>query len=284
MEKNVYFFKVSSLIAILFACVLPMVKSYGSMNSFKMKTEKYTNKDTYASLYFKGMYIGANLGLELSKIEIKSALTVSIPGGTNVIVSSDPNINSPSFVGKIFIGYSMLFKHRYYLGFEGRAGYENIKGTNNITYREQNSDFLLQRIEKASLNYNFSILVKPGVLVVSNTLIYADIGATIAKLLFQKNARYSQNLGAVVSANTSTQQNKYNFGLLIGLGLERYLTKSLSANLEYNFIYFGNIINNNSVSTGISGAVAGSILTAKTNHVNVQMNTFTIGLTYHFLC
>jgi len=127
----------------------------------------------------------------------------------------------------------------------------------------------------------------PGFVFNKTTLFYGKIGPAWGDFSTRANVDYSQEpfSGATLAGNTSAHDSGYESGLLLGLGLEHYISNKLSLKLEYTHINYGSVSTGSStpgaVTTNNTAITAGGSV-SESSSVDSESNQVLLGLAYHF--
>ena len=240
---------------------------------------------------FDGFYVGAGVGGSQGDFDIKQSIDISptINGAPVLRIVGDNNgdFTDSSLLGNLNIGYGHVFKQKFFLGLEADANFQSLEGNSKRNIQELGSAFTLQANSKADLHTALSLTLDPGFVFNKTTLLYGKIGPAWGDFSTRSSVDYSQEpfTGATLAGNTSAHDSGYESGLLLGLGLEHYVSSKLSLKLEYTHINYGGISTGNSepgaVTTSSTSITAGGSV-VETSSVDAQSNQVLFGLAYHF--
>ncbi|MFN7095966.1 MAG: outer membrane protein [Gammaproteobacteria bacterium] len=240
---------------------------------------------------FDGFYAGADVGMSQAQFDKNQMVTLSATVGSTPIfeipITNKKELSDNSFNGNIDIGFSKVFSQHFYLGLEANADFQNLQASNNPGLTEAVSSFQITSPTTVNLRNEFALTLNPGFVFNKNTLLYGKIGPAWGRFSVDGSAQYNQNLGGLTASAVSSfeDDNFYDCGLRLGVGVEHYLTANLSLKLEYVNTNYGNI-HSGSPATGIITTVpAGSGLEgtlSDSDKVSARNNSILLGLNYRF--
>lgn len=240
---------------------------------------------------FDGFYAGAGLGGSESNFDMKQTFNLNpAVGGSqifNITGTNNSDATDNSWLGNINIGYGHVFNQKFFLGVEADANFQNLETDVNRSIQESQSVLSIQAKSRTKLHNALSLTLDPGFVFHQNTLFYGKIGPAWGDFSTKSSVAYSQtiNPGTTLTANPSASDSGYESGLLLGLGMEHYVSKALSLKLEYTHINYGGIDTGNSAPEPITVNTAGvpvSGALTETTSLDASTNQVLLGLTYHF--
>jgi hypothetical protein len=228
------------------------------------------------------------------------------------ILEADPqqltNVQEGSFytnsaVGAFSIGYGRTVRNSIYLGGElsyniGNRRYNLVDSTyyaNYLTSRinrniNSNSQALTTNTQ-TQLNFNeCDIDFKPGILVGQATLLYGRIGGAFNRMHVKSTSTLTTTDTLTIRNIPLPTQSQVNYSglsniaaLRVGIGAERFITKRLSAKLDYTYTWHGSNSSNGvaDVFNTFSGAKTDGALTSST-YAKMATQAFMVGITYYF--
>lgn len=241
---------------------------------------------------FDGFYFGGGIGGSQSAVDVKQNIevngilfnTISI---FDIAKNNDVNSTDNSFLGGLNLGFGHVFSQRWYLGIEGDVLWQNL--ATDVVAPTQQPDGSISIIEKTKvdLSNQFSAALVPGIVFNTNTLLYAKVGAAWGNFDVKNSVSYSQVIQPTVTLSSSNRvsDSGYESGLLLGLGMEHYLSQNISIKLEYTHVNYGSIHDNDPITSAINNTdpnnvpITGSI--SDSAKVSASTNSVMFGLTYH---
>ena len=239
---------------------------------------------------FDGFYAGADIGM--SQAQFNKDQTVSLKAMIEdtpifqIPITNKKKLSDNAANGNLDIGFSKVFKQHFYLGLEANADFQNLQVTNNPDVTESVSGFQLNMPTTVNLKNEFAVTLNPGFVFNNNTLIYGKIGPAWGRFNIDGDATYNQNLGVPASASANVEDDdSYDCGLRLGLGIEHYLNDNLSLKLEYINTNYGTVqsddpttgvITTNPPDSGLTGTLSNS------DKISARNNTILFGLNYRF--
>lgn len=199
--------------------------------------------------YFRGIYLGANLGYDyISKSDIKKSLDAIPTIGKELQ-------NAGNLSGTI--GYGYIFNKNIYLGIEADVGYRfNSKGS--TTWFSEDIQSNITATFTAPLS--FGITFKGGYLLCPKTLVYGLIGYTA----LNTNSKIS-----VPEFNLNGNASAVLNGFKIGAGIERILIDSNDFNVSGNLeIFYKRYVSVSSVKSSGDLSEAASIAIKDLKNLN----------------
>jgi len=271
-----FYFSFATLILIFFAQFLILGSVAAAINNDLTRPLK-------SEVRFSGFYLGANIGKQVTLTNLNSSLNVIVPGTVNVTLPIDSNENDPSLLLGVSLGYATLLHDLFYIGIEGRFDSEDLSPTEGVIIRDPVGQTKFDANTELSLNWNYILFLKPGFLLSSHTLLYGMLGISLALFTINTTAEYFQNVGfGLHSGNISNIKRVDKLGIVLGIGVEQYLSKSFSVKLEGDYLHYGTVVKNESFTKPVTGIIANSTITMTNNFVDVDMYKILIGVIYHF--
>lgn len=246
---------------------------------------------------FNGFYVGANLGLITSDVNIQHTVasntgavpTIPPPNVFQIqFADGDPNrFTDTACLGALKLGYSQLFRPNWLLGIEGRVSLNYLSSPDwHAIYN--NPDQLLNKETTVELKQQYALLGRIGFLLADNIQGYGLIGPQWGQFRIHSNSSLhdNENNGQLLfDSSNSSEQSGYNCGLLLGLGIEYWLGCNFTLGLEYNYTSYGNLDYPDSVTSQVTlegfGVLPNS---AYTDYHQIYMNTnaFLLKIAYYF--
>ncbi len=240
---------------------------------------------------FDGFYFGGGLGGSQSNVDVNQNLETkpSVDGTPlfDVVQSNKTNLTDNSFLGNLNLGFGHVFSQRWYLGIEGDAVWQNLEVNASPSTQERVGQLSFTQNTKVELNNQFNVALVPGIVLHENTLLYGKIGAAWGNFDIKNSANYSQVIqpGSTLSSSNGFSDSGYENGLLLGLGIEHYLTKNLSIKLEYTHVNYGTLHDNSPVTSGINNPIPDLATVtgfmADSAGVSASTNSVMLGVAYH---
>ena len=242
---------------------------------------------------FDGFYFGGGLGSSQSRVNVNQSLEINavLFNTTNIfdiVKNNKETLTDTSFLGDLNLGFGHVFAQRWYLGIEGNAVWQDLE--TDAAQPLQQPDGSLNIIEKTTvkLSNQFNIALVPGIVFDKNTLLYGKVGVAWGNFDVKNSANYDQTIQAPItlSSSNSFSDSGYENGLLLGLGIEHYLTQNLSMKLEYTHANYGTIHDSAPMTSAINNADPANIPITGTvtdsSKASVSTNSVMLGMSYHF--
>jgi len=233
---------------------------------------------------FSGFYGGLNLGLVESIVHDDTNTTLTWPNAFNISITSASKVTNTALRGGVTLGYSTFVTAGWVLGLEGRYNFQNLAIRNNEYIHEVNSMLEIEKHLSVKMDQDFALVGKLGFASCCKFLMYGLLGIDWAKVNLNIDSLYRQNLGNLISGTLQNASSQYESGLMLGLGVEYYLTKCATIGLEYNYVDYGSLKFRNPMSGWlmVDGVPqVGSFITDN-NALNLQTNRFFLKLNYYF--
>lgn len=185
--------------------------------------------------------------------------------------------------GHLFLGAAYTFDNRFSLGAEI---FGSINSTEGDIYNTQIDTELGNFSTNARLenDYNYGIAVLPGYHVSDAATIYTRIGVVGSDFKFTSRATQPGVVplsGEIAAFRSSASWT--NAGLIVGLGVDTFVTSNVSVRMEFDVSKYCNL---NSVATGAgqSRDVPGHTVVARINNQfrDVTLDSFNVSAVYHF--
>lgn len=238
---------------------------------------------------FDGFYFGGGIGGSQSAFDVNQSLEIKpFSGGRNIydiVQNNKEKLTDGSFLGDLNLGFGHVFSQRWYLGIEGDAVFQDLQTDAAPLTQERNSNLSFSQKTTVELTNQFSLAVVPGIVFKKNTLFYGKIGAAWGNFDVKSSTNYSQLVDAPItlSSNNSFSDSSYENGLLLGVGMEQFVTKNLSIKLEYNHINYDTIHDNTPTASPINSNEPIPITGSMTDSagVSASTNSVMLGIAYH---
>lgn len=248
---------------------------------------------------FNGFYGSLDLGMTNSHVKDKQFYEATLPiaPGVTIDIKNTANLRTKdnSLTGGVSLGYAKTFNQIFLMGLEGRANFEDLYNAFDRTLETPanvpNAAIVSIPISThTELKNDFSLLMKLGILLQPNTLLYGVVGPAWGHFNVDSHASFSENVPGVFTfkSNDSDSESMYSTGLLFGLGMEYLVSEHISFSLEYTHVNYKklNADNLNNIflidfgNTGDFEPLPGSSLQYK-NDIQPQTNNIVLGLTYY---
>lgn len=227
---------------------------------------------------FSGFYASAGLGWE--NLQVREELLVEniALGIFDLSHSYSPILTDNSITGGIGLGYSKIIKQIFLGGLEVRANFENPEASFNTRFTEDPFSLGVSSKTSAKLNNDFALLLKLGLIMYPNTLIYGLLGPTWGNFKVSSNANFfiGEEGGSV-----NKKESGYETGWLAGLGIEYLMTQNLSLAFEYTHADYGTFDSIDLFEpVVVGGTEVGSL--SMSNELNAKTDNVSLRLTYYF--
>ena len=179
---------------------------------------------------FSGPYIGGQVGSDNTNVKVDAV------GGPTII----DGIDAHGVEGGVFAGFDYLVAANTFVGIEAQGSLSDAKATANI--------FSSGAVGKA--DYNYGVSARLGEKLSEHTALYGRVGWT------QTHLKLDAGGMEVWSRDKS--------GLLLGAGLETYVSPHTSIRAEYGYTMLGTVYNNGSTI------------------VKADNQQFSLGFAFHF--
>lgn len=240
-----------------------------------------------ACAYYKsynGFYGGVNLGLIQSKVYDDYDTRLNWPQAFDINILSNSKLTDISGTVGLNLGYSALFKNNFAWGLEGRANFQSLKTLNEESIHEVNSMLAIERHTSAELKQDFAFLGKLGLVYNCKFLVYGLVGADWGKVNIAIDTMYEQNIGGMIVGDLQNESSQYEAGLLLGIGMEYFVSPCTTIGLEYDYVNYGTV-NFENPMTGdllVNGVPqVGSFITDN-NRIKMQTKKIMLRFNYYF--
>lgn len=246
-----------------------------------------------APVPFDGFYLGAGIGGSNSNFNINETVDlepVDLTSGTpifNIQLPHNASIYADSFVGNFDAGWGKVFHKNLYLGIEVNDTVQDLESSDVMNVNELNSMLSIGTNTDVELKNQVGVTLDPGIIFHQDTLLYGKIGPAWGHFNVSGSANYAQAIftPVVLSADSSYDQDLgYECGLMLGIGMEHYISQHFTLRLEYDHTDYGaltDINNSGSVVSSDPGVPLGGEIT---NDVDVDgdQNQILLSLNYYF--
>lgn len=236
---------------------------------------------------FTGFYGSLNLGYlqaQISKNIGNDIMIMNENESINFSEETSVKSNIGKLTGGLGLGYSGVLKERFLVGLEGRANFENLTASTSWGHKADLGGLALAENNNVTLNDDFELLLKLGVLMTPKALIYGVVGPSWGyfKTFSDLNLLYQPG-GFADTGDPHVKNNDYETGWLTGLGMEYLVTDYLSLSFEYTHADYGDINFPNSTPTTIyaSGVLLPESSIVDTHTASVKTNNITLRATYY---
>lgn len=240
---------------------------------------------------FNGVYAGIGVGGSQARFETNQRAEISpLFGGApifDIVIMSKPDLTDQSWAGNVELGFSHLFNQHFFIGIEGDADTQDLSDSNPVSVNDSIGGFNFVAYKKAELTNEYAITLDPGLVIGENTLFYAKVGPAWGHFKGEGSAQYNQPIGGLttLSAANSFSKDKYEDGVRVGLGIERYVSTSFSVKLEYLYtdygtVHSGTVITSPVHSTTPIPGLGGSL--TNSDKVTAKNSSIMLGVNYHF--
>ncbi len=251
-----------------------------------------------SNLPFQGAYIQGSLGIINANYKFPQQTSALLDGGLEEAqTSSSSNYNYANDVmASLALGYNQIFSN-YVLGLVAKASLTNAQVSTNINVNSSGDHpelphEILNTNIKVTFKDNYSLLIKPGILLDNTTLLYFLLGPTWGYYKVSDQASFSHSIlvtppGTVYGINgaTSSSSSGYKLGVTAGIGIEKYLSQKVGIGVEYDYAYFGHlasIASTGNITTAAPGLGTIGTIHSQLNHVTLQTNAFMFNVFYNF--
>lgn len=195
-------------------------------------------------------------------------------------------------IGELRFGYGrVLCNSCFFIGGELFGNYSHPEFSSHQVYAQTPLDIFPNRttIERAKFKLNsfeYGADIKPGYLLSPTTLLVGRIGVAFNRLKIHDSSEvFFPNDDFDVINHLNKDDDKA--GLLLGLGLEQYLCRGFSINVDYTYTtYNRSSFDNTSDVTIISRTPAAffDVADGVAQHIDsrIHNNKFMLGINYHF--
>lgn len=234
--------------------------------------------DTFTGIYLKGA-----LGASSTKFEITTHNKGTIFFEFENVGERHAVATSP--LGLVGLGFLYQFSKPFVLGVDITAGYSHQA----IDYASPFSESLfgsfvtinISNEVEAKLTNDFALLLKPGIVLPKNTLLYFFAGPRWGN--FETAITTSINAaagGPPILSNGSDSESGYELGITAGLGLQHRIAQQLHLSLEYAYTSYRNIDSPQVTADITQGGVSiGEVLIDAPN-LAASTNTVMLALSY----
>jgi len=233
---------------------------------------------------FAGAYVTGALGGISTDFHIKGNANITVPGEGNILnVPNNSNVYANNILGTIGLGYAYGCRD-FILGIQGDVNFFNTNRTQTGTFSEIGGLISLNSNLKAQLKNSLDILFRPGWLMDPSTLLYGLIGASFGNFQVSQSASFQENTGGLlINSNTGSSESAWRTGFTVGLGVQQYIWKNISAALEYSYTDYGSLslTNGSSAPILVVGETIGT-LNGKVNQAKAFTNSVSLRLFYTF--
>lgn len=267
---------------------------------------------------FNGFYFGGALGGNIfsanNHLTANTVVTVPAPLG-EVTNYGDNGLNNSfldnSLIGALYAGYGRIW-NRWYLGaeiFGNFSQYESqrfLQNNDNVFQNIDQQGFLIfvnapinnQSITQLKVSpVQFGIDLRPGFLLNSDLLLFANVGVAQAKVTLQNRLTSNGELIFILPPpgdlllSTPFANNEFLIrqkdvsALRLGLGTEYSMTPQLSLRASYTYVYYKDInISGDFLGTSTLDIIGLTLLSGaqfRQSVTNIHSNLIMIGFSYY---
>lgn len=233
-----------------------------------------------AQTSFSGAYLGVGAGLINSYFN-GSRYVNTIRGPFTMPFNGDlaPYDNNAFLQGAV--GYSVNYHSRFNFGIEANVSLDNAKAQSSSVVNEFTNNIIINIDSGYELKSDASLLFKPGIRLVENTLCYFLIGPRWGHF------RISQGVDYTLSTNKGSISNQYithnRIGISVGLGVLHHITQRLALGVEYAYTDFGSLPEKVTYGTIYNNGVASGSITSVIGKTSAKANKIALNIVYRFL-
>lgn len=182
----------------------------------------------------KGRFYG---GIQIGEDNYQTTYNLQLIDDDVDIVNMNPSISAQGLVGGFVLGYGHYFPHQLYLAAETFYNWSHARS--NMVYNSQSDSGLdLDQLNSQfQANHSYGIVLLPGIKLNSLFLIYARLGFEWTSFTSVQSFAIDYNIPSNL-INTYFNKSALSRGFNYGLGVEAFVTKSLSLRGEYNHINY----------------------------------------------
>jgi opacity protein-like surface antigen len=235
----------------------------------------FVSPATFAVSYYAGISGGNQYLMNDSSVDI-------LPGSyypDGSFVTDEIKTGDSGGVGEFYFGISSMPYKSMYIGLEANITGFSASSNSEVGYQADDNPVLLISSD-SSVKYAAGLSIMPGyVFSDSQTMVYARMGIEYIRFsntLAPSNNEYDPGTSFVDPADGFTADS---IAYRAGLGIEHYVSPSLSLRVEGDFWHV-NKIDNSILYVSIANDPAYDVERVSTFGIN--MITATVGLTYHF--
>lgn len=280
-----------------------LVNIYASHNIQKSSNKKVQTKaknHLYMGLSYGWQELnGQNSGSVNNSVDLLSLLGPGAPSLSFSQNSPKKILNNGGSAG-VFLGYRMFFSRLFSIDLEGAFNSFNRKFLATNKLEESANPVLLRYSVKIKQKNDYNLLLKPNIHLYESTGIFIAAGVSKSKISYSVNSDYLQGLLIspphklmFSSTNEIGKSGKYKNGIILGLGMEQYLTNNFNLRFEYNhtryksnnYKYANNVINI-STTPGFPFSVPSIVpngLSELSHKYKIRNNAIKLGLSYNFM-
>jgi hypothetical protein len=258
---------------------LPRLKCIFSMNKHITITSVFFFFSTPAvSTPFHGFYLGAKGGVTFALTQMQQTRSLDFRGITGggdgppsiTMEANDFYIGRYGITGGLSFGYSQCIENTL-IGLEIQENFQNVTVPfDPALIVSPVFDWRGDTVIK--IKNDFSMILRMGSIFKENTLFYGFLGPDIARFKVYGSETFSANFdGNTFTLQGNHNHSKYHWGFLTGVGIERIISRKITAGLQYNYQYYGHL----------DFDVVGPFL-IQTNKTKSTTNKFLINLNYYF--
>lgn len=248
-------------------------------------TAIYAYTPAYAT-NFDGYYGSLALGWTQGDFDVngnyqEQVISTSIATGVTNISDS---LTKSAASGGIALGVENSIKQYYLFGLEARANFDNVEASSNRAILSTTTlpgsttiadeSVTMQVKEKI----NFNLLIRLGVIVEPNLLIYTIIGPTYG--YFEELATINNTGESGFTLNFSDMESGYDLGWMGGIGLDYMISKNMSLALEYTHSDYGKL--NSLEGMAAKNIIATTYQASLNADVDAKLNEVSLRASYHF--
>lgn len=264
--------------------ILQKIVIFGSFLTLSIADATPLNQESHpipANKPFTGFYTSAGLGVTSTQYRIQNTSSFATTGLASLTSTSNSTAKAQqqALQGEFELGYGYNFRHNLFLGLaafmdiahRNSSYYLNLINTNNIN----NLKYSNIRLS----NVTGSLTLNPGVDISPTTLLYGNLGWTLASTKLALHQ--SVNITTAARGSISANKTEYLNGLRLGIGVEQQLTQSFMFAFDYIGTDYFHKIKLNSPVTNTTGANLTGPFYYNTNR-NITADTLLAKLTYYW--
>ena|GEM_PF-2327624 len=232
----------------------------------------FVSPATFAVSYYAGISGGNQYLINDASIDFVLGPAYDPDTIDNISVNTDENVGDSGGVGEVYFGVASMPYSSVYFGLEANVtGFSASSNSELGSYTSENNT--IQISSDSSVKYAVGLSIMPGYVFSDSTMVYARMGIEYARFdnkLAASNVIYNSTDPA---AGFSADSIAYR----AGLGVEHYVSPSVSLRVEGDFWHLNKIDNSLRYSPWSS-----TLWADRVSKFSINMITATVGLTYHF--
>jgi opacity protein-like surface antigen len=240
---------------------------------------------------FNGFYAGAGFGILhlAANDKIKKLIQkITTPNPPQQTYAFETDEGHHAFSGNLFVGYGRKVKPHLYLGGELFAQHSPITVESQLIETSISPSpppiFILASFRhEIELNYSYGALLRGGYVTPSQFLFYGLAGYERGHVDTTETITLkSDDFSPTIPTQTKTRHSNQN-GLILGLGLEGYLTPKLSVRTQYAYTLYKKLAYTNKYTFSSENPDIDFHITLDETHINhLKQGVFSLDFLFHF--